>query len=67
MQQVAARLPWFPSRTLLDRMKQKAARERYVGHAIEHGWSRSSAPTGTDTGDDGATPDYSRDHAPPTP
>ena len=41
VQQVAARLPWFHSCMLLDRVKQKVAREWYARQAIEHGWSRN--------------------------
>jgi predicted nuclease of restriction endonuclease-like (RecB) superfamily len=41
VQQVAARLPWFHSCVLLDRVKDARAREWYARQAITHGWSRS--------------------------
>lgn len=50
VQQVAARLPWFHSCTLLDRVKQSAAREWYARQAIEHGWSRNVLLAQIETG-----------------
>ncbi len=41
VQQVAARLPWFHSCVLIDRVKDARARAWYARQAIAHGWSRS--------------------------
>jgi predicted nuclease of restriction endonuclease-like (RecB) superfamily len=50
VQQVAARLPWFHSCALLDRVKQKVAREWYAHQSIEHGWSRNVLLAQIETG-----------------
>ena len=50
VQQVAARLPWFHSCTLLDRVKEPGAREWYAHQAIEHGWSRNVLLAQIETG-----------------
>jgi predicted nuclease of restriction endonuclease-like (RecB) superfamily len=50
VQQVAAQLPWFHSCTLLDRVKDKSAREWYARQAIEHGWSRNVLVAQIETG-----------------
>lgn len=49
VQQVAARMPWFHSCLLLDRVKDAAQREWYARQAIEHGWSRAILAAQIDT------------------
>ena len=41
VQQPAAQLPWFHLCTLLDKIKDPAARDWYASKSLEHGWSRS--------------------------
>jgi predicted nuclease of restriction endonuclease-like (RecB) superfamily len=41
VQQPAAQLPWFHLCTLLDKIKEPAARDWYASKSLEHGWSRS--------------------------
>lgn len=41
LQPVVARLPWAHHVTLLDRVKDRAARFWYMAQAVEHGWSRA--------------------------
>jgi predicted nuclease of restriction endonuclease-like (RecB) superfamily len=41
LQQVVAKLPWGHHTVLLDRIKDRAAREWYLNAAVEYGWSRS--------------------------
>lgn len=41
VQQPAAQLPWFHLCTLLDKVKDPAARDWYKNKSLEHGWSRS--------------------------
>lgn len=49
VQQVAARMPWFHSCLLLDRVKDATQREWYARQAIEHGWSRAILSAQIDT------------------
>ena len=41
MQQLAAQIPWMHNVLLLERVKDRTARQWYMQHTIEHGWSRS--------------------------
>ena len=41
VQQQLHKLPWFHLCTILDKMKEPAARDWYLRAAIEYGWSRS--------------------------
>lgn len=41
VQQAAGQIPWFHNCTLLDKVKDPAAREWYIRQTIENGWSRS--------------------------
>jgi predicted nuclease of restriction endonuclease-like (RecB) superfamily len=50
VQQPAAQLPWFHLCTLLDKVKDPAAREWYANKALEHGWSRSILAMQIETG-----------------
>jgi predicted nuclease of restriction endonuclease-like (RecB) superfamily len=50
VQQPAAQLPWFHLCTLLDKVKDPAAREWYADKALEHGWSRSILAMQIETG-----------------
>ncbi len=50
VQQLAARLPWFHTCVLLDRVKEPAHREWYARQAIEHGWSRNVLVLQIETG-----------------
>jgi predicted nuclease of restriction endonuclease-like (RecB) superfamily len=43
-------LPWFHLCTLLDKVKDPAAREWYANKALEHGWSRSILAMQIETG-----------------
>ncbi|KVC54361.1 PDDEXK nuclease domain-containing protein [Burkholderia stagnalis] len=49
VQQPAAQLPWFHLCTLLDKVKDPAARDWYAGKALEHGWSRNVLAMQVDT------------------
>lgn len=41
VQQLAAQIPWFHNCVLIDRIKDPAQRQWYIGKTIEHGWSRN--------------------------
>ncbi len=41
VQEVLAQIPWYHAITLLDKVKDPAAREFYIQKTIEHGWSRN--------------------------
>jgi predicted nuclease of restriction endonuclease-like (RecB) superfamily len=41
VQQVAGQLPWFHNCTILDKVKDRAARLWYAQAAVENGWSRN--------------------------
>jgi len=41
VQQAAALLPWFHNCTVIDKVRDPAARRWYVAKAVEHGWARS--------------------------
>lgn len=41
VQQLLHKLPWFHLCTILDKVKEPAARDWYLRAAIEYGWSRS--------------------------
>jgi hypothetical protein len=43
VQRPAAQLPWFQVCPLLEKVKDTAHRDCYVGTALEHGWSRGVA------------------------
>jgi predicted nuclease of restriction endonuclease-like (RecB) superfamily len=45
VQQAAARIPWFHNCLLLDRIRDRAAREWYIRATLEEGWSRSVLAT----------------------
>ncbi|CAE6961117.1 PDDEXK nuclease domain-containing protein [Paraburkholderia domus] len=50
VQQPAAQLPWFHLCTLLDKVKDPAARDWYANKSLEHGWSRSILAMQIETG-----------------
>lgn len=41
MQQAAAQLPWFHNDTVIERVKDEAARRFYIRSCAENGWSRA--------------------------
>lgn len=41
VQQVAAQIPWFHNCVLLDKIRDRNARDWYMYKTIEHGWSRN--------------------------
>jgi len=41
VQQLAAQIPWFHNCLLLDRVTDPAARQWYIHHVVEYGWSRN--------------------------
>lgn len=50
VQQTAAQMPWFHTCLLLDKVKDPAEREWYVGAVIQFGWSRNILAHQIETG-----------------
>ena len=48
--QLVARIPWGHNRTLIHKVKERAAREWYIRACIEHGWSRNVLEMQIETG-----------------
>ncbi|KVL19709.1 PDDEXK nuclease domain-containing protein [Burkholderia sp. MSMB1826] len=49
VQQAVAQLPWSHVVTLLDKVKESAARDWYAGKSLENGWSRNVLAMQIDT------------------